>query len=101
MPKLNLFLGDCMKDTVWANALLSDGKILFWYTGDKCNHWSDFYKDFYYAGINQTEYEKDHALELMCLEIDNSDNHKAFNVLAPSFYRQYEISPDSRGSRPY
>ena len=48
--------------TVYANALLSDGKILFWYTGDECKEWSDFYKD---------------------------------------FYRQYQISEDSRGQKAY
>lgn len=90
-----------MKDTVWANALLSDGKILFWYTGDRCHSANDFYKDFFYSDINQIEYEKNHALELVCLEIDNTDNCKAFNELAPAFYRCYEISPDSCGQKPY
>ena len=47
--------------TVYANALLSDGKILFWYTGNECKDWHDFYKDFYYAGLNMTEYEKSHG----------------------------------------
>ena len=90
-----------MSDTVWANACLSDGKILFWYTGSKCQTVYDFYKDFYYACINLTEYEKQHKLELAQKEIDNADNWKAFNVLAPDFYRNYEISQDSKGSKPY
>lgn len=51
--------------TLYANALLSDGKILFWYTGDECKAWHDFYKDFYYAGLNATEYEKSHNLQLV------------------------------------
>lgn len=87
--------------SIWANALLSDGEILFWYTGDKCNDWYDFYKDFYYARINSTEYEKSHKLELVCKELDGADNNKAFEVDAPNFYRQYEIGSDSRGRKPY
>lgn len=90
-----------MSNAVWANALLSDGKILFWYTGSKCNEWNDFYKDFYYSHINSMEYEKLHKLELVCKELDSSDNHKAFEADAPDFYRQYEISPDSKGCKPY
>ena len=92
--------------TVYANALLSDGKILFWYTGDECEAWHDFYKDFYYAGLNATEYEKSHNLELVKMgfidpteDWDSSD--LIFNVFAKDFYRQYQISEDSRGQKAY
>ena len=92
--------------TVYANALLSDGKILFWYTGDECKAWHDFYKDFYYAGLNATEYEKSHNLELVKMGfIDPTEDWDysdlIFNVFAKEFYRQYPISEDSRGQRAY
>lgn len=92
--------------TVYANALLSDGKILFWYTGNKCEAWYDFYKDFYYAGIDGVEYEKSHNLELVKMGfIDPTEdwdfNDLIFNVFAKEFYRQYQISEDSRGAKPY
>ena len=89
---------------IWANALLSDGQILFWYTGSECGQPIDFYKDFYYAGINMTEYESTHKLELAkkkFTENIDGDNRKIFEELAPDFYRQYKISPDSKGVRPY
>lgn len=34
-----------MRKTIWANALLSDGRILFWYTGDRCDSANDFYNE--------------------------------------------------------
>lgn len=92
--------------TVYANALLSDGEILFWYTGDECKDWHDFYKDFYYAGLNMSEYETTHDLQLVKMGfIDPTEewdyNEFIFDVLAKKFYKQYFISKDSRGSKPY
>lgn len=92
--------------TVYANALLSDGKILFWYTGNECKDWHDFYKDFYYAGINSTEYERTHELKLVKMGfIDPTEdwdyNHLIFDSFSKEFYKQYPISKDSKGSKPY
>lgn len=92
--------------TVYANALLSDGAILFWYTGDECNGVDDFYKDFYYAGISQLKYQKSHDLRLAKMGFidpteDEDYNKLCFNVLAKDFYRQFPISRDSRGERAY
>lgn len=94
-----------MGKIIYANALLSDGKILFWYTGSKCNEFS-FYKDFYYSGINELEYIENHKIECKSIgfvdETDNEDfNWICFNVLAKEFYKQWEISPDSKGQKPY
>ncbi len=89
---------------VWANALLSDGKILFWYTGDKCSDPYEFYKDFYYADISMLEYCKSHTMKVVNKEFiqnDTKDNYEIFNVLAPDFYKNYKISPDSKGTKPY
>lgn len=94
-----------MKRTIYANVLLSDGKILFWYTGDKCDEHS-FYKDFYYAQINELEYSKNHKLECKSIgfvdETDDEDfNWFCFEVLAKEFYKRWSISPDSKGRSPY
>lgn len=91
---------------VWANALLSDGEILFWYTGSKCEHFSDFYKDFYFSGLNMTEYSKNHKLEVRSIGFvdeteDEEYNLLCFDVLPKDFYRQFKISPDSKGKKPY
>lgn len=93
------------KRIIYANALLSDGKILFWYTGDKCDICS-FHKDFYYAGINESSYCKQHKIECKSLgfvdETEDEDyNRLIFEVLAKEFYKQWEISLDSKGSKPY
>lgn len=93
--------------TIYANALLSDEKILFWYTGQSpCWDWREFYKDFYYAGINATEYEKQHTLRIARMGFeDNTENGDCnsliFDVLAKDFYRQFAISEDSKGEKPY
>ena len=93
--------------TIYANALLSDEKILFWYTGQSpCLNWYEFYKDFYYAGINATEYEKQHNLRVATMGfIDNTANEDynslIFDVLAKDFYREFAISPDSKCEKPY
>lgn len=93
--------------TIYANALLSDEKILFWYTGQSpCLDWREFYKDFYYAGIKATEYEKQHTLRVATMGFeDNTENEDynslIFDVLAKDFYRQFEISEDSKGEKPY
>ena len=31
----------------------------------------------------------------------NAFNYEIFNVLAPDFYKNYKISPDSKGAKPY
>lgn len=91
---------------VYANALLSNGKILFWYTGSECTSWQDFYKDFYYANIDSAVYAETHELKLAKMgfidpteEWDYSD--LIFNVFAKEFYKQYPISEDSKGQKPY
>lgn len=101
-----------IKQTIYANALLSDGKLLFWYTGrNKCDKYS-FCKDFYYSGINGNEYFKSHKMECSSIcfsyecgddldEVDIKMNNFCFNVLAKDFYRMFEISPDSKGEKPY
>ena len=91
--------------SVWANALLSDGKILFWYVGSECKSKLDFYKDFYFAGIGYMDYEAQHQLKLVKKEFRYKNGEQKsnyiFNVLAPEYFRNYEISPDSKGSPPY
>lgn len=90
--------------TLYANALLSDGEILFYYTGgDKCNDYNEFYKDFYFAGINMLEYAKSHELKVEVMEITISEeyNNYVFENIAKEFYRLFSISKDSRGGKPY
>lgn len=48
---------------IYANALLSNNKILFWRTAQREYQVEDFYKDFSRSGIKQSEYEKDHELK--------------------------------------
>lgn len=38
-----------MKKEIWANAVLKDGKLMFWWTGGECSDIWEFNKYFYYA----------------------------------------------------
>lgn len=84
-----------MRD-VFANALLKDGKIMFWWSGDKCHSKHDFYKDFYYAGLNMQEEFATGRYRLVTQKIPfiGSDEEE-------QFYRQFEIHKQSKGARPY
>ena len=94
-----------MKREIWANAVLSDGEILFWSTGRERSDVKDFFKFFFYAGYGD-KYVEAHKLELVKkkFEVDEDDdcaNDRVFEVDAPNFYRQFRISPDCKGAKPY
>ena len=94
-----------MKREIWANVLLSDGEILFWCTGRERLDVNDFFKYFVYAGYGD-KYVEAHKLELVKkkFEVDEYDvcaNNRVFEVDAKNFYRQFKISPDSKGEKPY
>lgn len=94
-----------MKREIWANAVLSNGEILFWCTGRERIDVFDFNKYFYYADIG-VEYIAAHKLELVKkkFEVDEYDvraNNRVFEVDAKNFYRQFKISPDRKGAKPY
>lgn len=88
---------------IYANALLSDNKILFWYTGHCQMDEYSWYKDFYYAGINYFEYSESHVLTCVSQEFEATEktNNDIFEFEAPEWYSQWEISDDSKGEPPY
>lgn len=90
-----------MKDkSVYANALLKDGKIMFWWTGlDRCQIPQDFYKDFYCAGMKMIEELETGRYSLATAEMEQKGN--AGFEEAEGWYRQYEIHPDSKGQPAY
>lgn len=98
------------KESFYATALLSDGKILFWRINPSPKNIYDFYKDFYYAGINQDEYFENHKIttETMGFEYVDSDdelgikkNRLVFKFMAKAFFKLFPISEDAKGESPY
>lgn len=89
---------------VYANALLKDNKIMFWWMGDECKSEYDFYKDFYYAGLSMTDELATGLYRLVSEKIAETTND-GFGVkeekLAENWYRQFEIHKDSKGIKPY
>lgn len=89
---------------IYANVLLSDDEILFYWVGQSRCTVDDFYKDFMYSGINKSEYEKTHKLkvETMAFEFENERlNNYCFSEIARSFFKFWDISPDSKGEPAY
>ena len=79
----------------FANAVLKDGKIMFWWSGDECYSIYDFYKDFYYAGLNMTEELKTGKYSLVKTPIDEIGRDDV------EFYRKYELHEDYKGANPH
>lgn len=80
----------------YANALLKDGKLMFWWSGSECHSEYDFYKDFYFAKMNMTE-------ELATGKYTLKKKKIPFigSVEEKEFYKQFEIHEQSKGARPY
>lgn len=78
---------------IWANAILKDRKLMFWWTGDKCKDVYDFYKDFMYSGLKMMDEiaTGKYALEQGIVS----------GVNDTSFYEQFELHEDFKGRKPY
>ncbi len=83
-----------MNKEIYANAVLKNEKLIFWWTGDKCNDVYDFYKDFYYSGLNMMDELKNYKYELKSEQINSFDDDK-------NFYKQFELVEGYKGRKPY
>lgn len=88
-----------MRNFLYANALLKDGKIMFWWTGDECHDETDFYKDFFYAGLNMSEELENHNYELKKARL--GDRRRDNFEKDAEFYKQFPLHEDFVGNRPY
>lgn len=78
---------------IWANAVLKEGKLMFWWTGDKCKDVYDFYKDFMYSGLKMMD---EIATVKYTLEQDIVSS-----VNDTNFYEQFELHENFKGRKPY
>lgn len=79
----------------YANAVLKDGKIIFWWSGDECNTVEDFYKDFFYAGLNMYNELKTGRYSLVKKKINEIGNDDR------DFYRHFDLHEDFKGFSPH
>ena len=79
---------------IYANAVLKDGKLMFWWTGSECKMVEDFYKDFMYSGLKMLEEIKNFDYELKTQKVESFEKDK-------EFYRQFELHKDFKGNKPY
>ena len=79
----------------YANAVLKDGKIMFWWSGDECDTVEDFYKDFFYAGLNMDNELKTGRYSLVKKPINEIGNDDV------DFYRLFKLHEDFKGFSPH
>ena len=78
---------------VWANAVLKDGKLLFWRTGREMQEIWDFNKDFLRSGLNMNKEIESGRYTLEKQIVSGFDDD--------SFYRKFELHEDFKGRKPY
>lgn len=77
-------MSDELKREIWANAVLKNGKLIFWWTDSEKKEMWDFYKDSPNGDLRMKE-----ALQTGRYELVNRKVEKAED--AEEFYRQYEM----------
>ena len=79
---------------IYANAVLKDGKLIFWKTGKLCLELYDFFYDFWHMGLNFAMEKETGRYELVEHKIEKVED-------AEDFYRQYELYEPFIGVKPY
>ena len=82
------------KREIWANAVLKDGKLIFWWTGKECKEVWYFYQDFEWSGLDMIKELKTGRYELVKQEIKKMEDDK-------DFYKQYKLYEPFKGINPY
>lgn len=94
-----------MSKTIYASALLVDNKIKFWKVSpNKKSTVYDFYKCFYYADEDMRKYIDNPAVrvEVKAFEAtDDESNDYIFRLLAPQWFKQWELIDKYVGQPPY
>lgn len=88
---------------IYANALLSDGEILFWYTGRVVWTLSDFFRALNDVGIDAQAYFANHDIQraTKAFYATKETNNYVFEREAVDWYSQWMISEDFVGIPPY
>ncbi len=82
-----------MNNEIWANAVLKDGKLMFWRTGNEKYEVWDFNKDFLYSGMDMRKEIESGKYELRKQIVRSFED--------TSFYEQFELHEDFKGKNPY
>ena len=82
-----------MKNEMWANAVLKDGKLMFWRTGNEKYEVWDFSKDFLYSGMDMGKEIASCKYELIKQIVSSFED--------TSFYEQFELHEGFKGRSPY
>lgn len=69
---------------IWANAVLKDGKLMFWWTDSKRKKMWDFYKDSPHGYLRMKRALQTGRYKLINRKVDKMED-------AQKFYSQYEL----------
>lgn len=86
--------------TIWANVVLKDNKIVNWSVGER--KWEHHFSmtRYFKVPFNFDDY-KDEIVQNLSWEVQNDKEHNdVFEILAPEWFRQWEIHEDFKGSKP-
>lgn len=83
-------------ENVYANAVLKDGKLIFWWSGYECHSVDDFYEDFFCSGLNMKEELKNHDYQLKKRKISRIGSKEE-----KEFYKQFLLHEEFKGQKPY
>lgn len=82
-----------MRD-VYANVVLKDNKLMFYWVGDQCESIDDFYKDFYYSGEEVTK-----GYRLVTQKMKSKGN-AGFDE-ATEWMKRFPLHENFKGDKPY
>ena len=86
--------------SIFASALLSDGKLIAWKVGNHARQQHDFYKDFYYAQKKESDFENVTAqtIEFICQK--EGTHNAVFNEAKLWIASTFEPHKDHMGALP-
>ena len=77
-------MSDELKREIWANAVLKDGKLLFWLTASEKKEMRDFYEGSPNGDLRMKEALQSGRYELVNRKVEKVED-------AEEFYKQYEM----------
>ena len=97
------------KRKIYINVLLKDNMIMSYHISrNERTMPHDYYKDFYYAGYDMTNCDKEFEVKGIAVEFIDDDNEESselndfiFEVIAKDFFKRWKVHPEHFGSAAY
>lgn len=86
------------------SCLLKDNMIIAWHISiSRRIVPSDYYKDFYYAGVSMEKCDEIYDVKYILVKFEEDDdmNNYIFEEVSKTFYKQWQIHPEHWGQAAY